>query len=52
MKLLWNKICCIFEKLFLIKMDKTLTDKNIDTNLGKLRGILFKLQLELLSTMI
>jgi len=47
MELLWNKICCIFENLFLIKMDKTLTDTKVDNNLVKLKGILFKLQLDL-----
>lgn len=47
MKLLWNKICCIFEKLFLIKMSKTTVNTKTENNLGKLRGILYKLQLDL-----
>lgn len=43
----WNKICSIFGKLFLIKMSKTTINTKTDNNLGKLRGILYKLQLDL-----
>jgi len=42
-----NKICSIFEKLFLIKMAKILVNTKTENNLGKLRGILYKLQVDL-----
>jgi hypothetical protein len=44
--MLWNEICIIFDK-FLIKMATTKINTEIDNNLGKIKGILYKLQLDI-----
>ena len=43
----WNKICRTFENLNLSEMVKTIVNTKTDNNLEKLKGVLFKMQLDL-----